>query len=81
MKRTHSQPVILPLPIVAATIQRPATIPFPRRRGLRRRSIRRRDPQPTIAEETDGALAQMRDRLLKMILANEWDRTHGHRAS
>ena len=26
-------------------------------------------------------LAQVRDRLFRMIVANEWDRSHGNRAS
>jgi hypothetical protein len=80
MKRTHSHPVILPLPIVAATMERPATVRFPRRRSFRRGRAGR-VARPTRSDDVDDALAQMRDRLLKMILANEWDRSHGHRAS
>ena len=33
------------------------------------------------AEPTGAALAEVRDRLFRMIVANEWDRNHGNRAS
>jgi hypothetical protein len=85
MNRNPSQPVILPLPTVAAIANQPSTIPFPThgrsfRRGHNRRRADRRQRTPAI-DDRNSPLGEMRERLLKMIIANEWDRSHGNRAS
>jgi hypothetical protein len=78
MKRSPSQPVILTLRTFesCATRPRPRILPFPDRTA--------RDAEPPVASERvprDQGLSEVRDRLFRMIVANQWDRSHGNRAS
>jgi hypothetical protein len=72
MNRNNSSPIILTLPTYE---EGPRTLPFPGRTTNRRRS-----PAKRLAAD-DAGLADVRARLLQMIIANEWDRSHGNRAS
>jgi hypothetical protein len=75
MKRTLPQPrpVILPMPTLEVE---PKIVPFPGRRNSRRRAAAKPEREPR-----DSVLSEVRDRLFRMIVANEWDRSHGNRAS
>jgi len=81
--RHHSpRPVILPISATTSACHEAVTVPFPTPPRIVRLETRRGfSPRPADDLGRESALAQMRGRLLKMILANEWDRTHGHRAS
>ena len=82
MKHYSSRPVILPISTTTSACHEAVTVPFPvRPRIVRLESRRGFSLRPADDLGSESALAQMRGRLLKMILANEWDRTHGHRAS
>jgi hypothetical protein len=73
MQRTNSRPVILTLPTYQ---EEPKIVPFPRRANNRRRA-----PAKPTSDARDADLREIRDRLFRMIVANEWDRSHGNRAS
>ena len=73
MKRTCSRPIILTLPTYEA---KPRILPFPGRGG----SERGASVEPNAAA-SDADLSAMRDRLFRMIVANQWDHSHGNRAS
>ncbi len=77
MKRTVSRPMILSFPNYEV---KPRILPFSRL-GMNRRATS--DPStPVEANGNPGSdLSQVRDRLFRMIVSNEWDRSHGHRAS
>lgn len=82
----EAQPRILPFPTRASG---------ERQRGEQSRVVKQRVKKRRIesgqlkstanvvgeAEPTGAALAEVRDRLFRMIVANEWDRNHGNRAS
>jgi len=76
VKRSNSRPIILTLPTYEtnAFASKPRILPFPGRRA---------DQQPTVKErdESDAELGEVRARLFRMIVANQWDRSHGNRAS
>ncbi len=78
MKRTSSRPIILPLPTLArlACEARPRILPFPTCAG---------GNTPKASAEcdlpSDADLAAVRDRLFRMIVANQSDHSHGNRAS
>lgn len=78
MKRNSPRPVILRLPTfeMHAIRAQPQILPFPGRRAIDA-------PAPTVSLErsSDAELRAVRDRLFRMIVANQWNRTHGHRAS
>jgi hypothetical protein len=75
MNRTvsHPRPVILPMPTLEVE---PKIVRFPGRRNSRRRAAAK-----SASEPRDSVLSEARDRLFRMIVANEWDRSHGNRAS
>jgi hypothetical protein len=77
-----AQPRILPFPTRASAERQPGE----QSRVVKQRVKKRRiEAGPTNivgeAEPTEAALAEVRDRLFRMIVANEWDRNHGNRAS
>jgi hypothetical protein len=77
MKRRFSRPVILALTSnkIAAFDVKPRLLPFPSDRAR---------AQPAPAEQPkapDAELGEVRERLFRMIVAKEWDRSHGNRAS
>ena len=77
MKQTLSRPIILTLP----GYERPAYDVKPRiLRFPGRRAIGRTKPVESSCE-TDDALCAVRERLFRMIVATEWDRSNGNRAS
>ena len=79
MKRTVSQPVIIPLraAIRMSPVTEKSELPARRTQVNRLHSIAD-DPQ---RDPRENALKQVRARLLRMIVDNEWDRSHGNRAS
>jgi hypothetical protein len=82
MKSNHPQPVILSLPTIVSIREESPTVPFPGRgRSTRHRVVHRRVDRRPRDEDRDSPLGEMRNRLLKFIVANEWERTHGNRAS
>ena len=93
MKRTNSRPIILPLPTFAmhAFEAQPRILPFPTRghgdhstvfvRDAESNDVAPNDVEPKNSEPTNDELSAVRDRLFRMIVANQWDRSHGNRAS
>lgn len=82
MHSFEAQPRILPFPTRASAERQPGE----QSRVVKQRVKKRRvESGPANAagavETTDAALAEVRDRLFRMIVANEWDRNHGNRAS
>ena len=75
MKHRASRPVILSMnPFESrATETAPRILAFPSREA-------KTEP---ARPETDSAdeLGEVRERLFRMIVANQWDRSHGNRAS
>ncbi len=76
MKRSNSRPIILNLPTyeMHSRAAQPRILPFPDSRA---------DQQPKVKErdESDAELDKVRERLFRMIVANQWDHSHGNRAS
>ena len=79
MKYVESPPVIVPMLRVAyaADFER-AVEELPSRPRATR--VRRKGPASAVDKRT-AALEQVRARLLKMIIENERERSHDHRAS
>ena len=73
MNRTLSRPVILTLPSCEV---KPRILRFPDRTT----SVRATRIAPSN-DSGDDPLSAVRDRLFRMIVATEWDRSHGNRAS
>ena len=73
MNRTLSRPVILRLP---SDEMKPRILRFPDRTT----SVRSTRIAPS-GDSGDDALSEVRERLFRMIVASEWDRSHGNRAS
>ena len=77
MKRRNPRAIIFTLPTYEA--HAPAAqlciLPFPGRREVQSLKVA---PE---RDETDPALGEVRERLFRMIVANQWDRSHGNRAS
>jgi hypothetical protein len=79
MKRRIARPVILTFPTFEV---KPRILPF---------RVPTMNPSPVTATATAtppaagvasrSELEAVRDRLFRMIVANEWDRSHGNRAS
>jgi len=83
MKRTMSRPIILTLPTyeMHAVEMKPRILPFPRL-GLNSRKASKRPRSVEASRDLgDADLGEIRDRLFRMIVSNEWDRSHEHRAS
>jgi hypothetical protein len=79
MKRIESPPVIVPmLRVTYAPDADPAIQESPRQPRIRRAQRKRRTPSDNAQCE---GLDQVRARLLKMIVQNERERSHDHRAS
>jgi len=78
MKRTMNRPIILTLrsPESFASSAPPRILPFPGRATSEPPEPVAADPDPDQAD-----LDEVRDRLFRMIVANQWDRSHGNRAS
>jgi len=78
MKRKLSRPIILTFP---APEPAPRILPFPRRA----KSTSAKSGPPTqdeaAAASDSSELREVRERLFRMIVANQWDRSHGNRAS
>lgn len=82
MHSFEAQPRILPFPTRASAERQPGE----QSRVVKQRVKKRRiETGPAnaggVVDTTDAALAEVRDRLFRMIVANEWDRNHGNRAS
>jgi hypothetical protein len=82
MKQTLSRPIILTLPgyerpayDLPGDSVKPRILRFPGRRTIGRS----KPVEPSC--ETDDALCAVRERLFRMIVATEWDRSNGNRAS
>jgi hypothetical protein len=76
MKRIESPPVIVPmLRVTYAPDSEPSVNERPRMGRPRRKGI------ATSNDSRNEALDQVRTRLLKMIVENERERSHDHRAS
>jgi hypothetical protein len=59
---------------------KPRILPFPRL-GMNSRATSE-SSMPVEPNGNPGSdLSAVRDRLFRMIVANQWDRSHGHRAS
>jgi hypothetical protein len=76
MKRKSPRPVILTMPTFescAVAPPPPRILPFPGRD----------ETSKLVRLETHSAteLSEVRERLFRMIVANQWDRSHGNRAS
>jgi uncharacterized protein YaiI (UPF0178 family) len=78
MKRQQSPPVTVPMLRVNYAADIEARLEE-RSRAPRIRRTRRKTSAPAEAGEAD--LSQVRARLLKMIVQNERERSHDHRAS
>jgi hypothetical protein len=79
MKRIESPPVIVPMLRVAYAADFESTVDDVPRRPRTDRPRRKRVMSPQDAQ--NKALEQVRTRLLKMIVENERERSHDHRAS
>ena len=79
MKRIESPPVIVPMLRVAYAADFESTVDDMPRRPRIKRPRRKRTTSPKDAR--NEALEQIRTRLLKMIVENERERSHDHRAS
>ena len=82
MHSIAAQPRILPFPTRTSAERQPGE----QSRVVKQRVKKRRveSGPASVAEAvatTDAALTEVRDRLFRMIVANEWDRNHGNRAS
>ncbi len=82
MKQTLSRPIILTLPgyerpgfDLPGYDVKPRILRFPRRRT----SGRKKPVEST--SDSDDALCAVRERLFRMIVATEWNRSNGNRAS
>ena len=73
MKRNLSNPMILTLPTYEV---KPRILPFRRGKANNRIAV----VEASVAS-SDADLSVVRDRLFRMIVANEWDRSNGNRAS
>jgi hypothetical protein len=78
MKRTMSRPIILTLPTYERNTYaaKPRILPFPVPAKSEALKAVEPDRGPSAAE-----LSEVRERLFRMIVANQWDRSHGNRAS
>jgi hypothetical protein len=82
MKQTLSRPIILTMPgyerpgsDLPGCNAKPRILRFPGRRA-------RGQSQPAESTgDSDDALGAVRERLFRMIIATEWDRSNGNRAS
>jgi len=73
MRRRFPRPIILTFPTFNP---KPRILPFPA-------VAEKKTPAP-VAEETrasDAELREVRERLFRMIVSNQWDRSNGNRAS
>jgi len=78
MNPTLSRPVILRMP---CDEEQPRILRFPKR-GKNHRATRRRSTLVAPGDDpVDADLSAVRDRLFRMIVATEWDRSNGNRAS
>lgn len=77
MKRRTVRPFIITLPIAACQAQasQPRILPFPGSGG------QEQPPADEPRRDADTELSEVRERLFRMIVAKEWDRSHGNRAS
>ena len=77
MKRRNPRAIIFTLPTYEAhaPVAQPCILPFP---GSREVQPLKGTPE---RDETDPELGEVRERLFRMIVANQWDRSHGNRAS
>lgn len=83
MNRTLSRPVILRLP---SDEPQPRILRFPKRAVTRRgedstATQRGSAPAAPNDDSSNADLSAVRERLLRMIVTSEWDRSHGNRAS
>jgi len=81
-----AQPRILPFPTRASAERQPGEQTRVVKQRVKKRRIESGQLKSSAnvageADPTDAALAAVRDRLFRMIVANEWDRNHGNRAS
>lgn len=76
MKRRFKRPIILTFPYFEA---KPCILPFPRDGKLPAAS--QTQPFATAEPEADAELRRVRDRLFRMIVATQWNPSHGNRAS
>jgi hypothetical protein len=77
MKQSLTRPIILTLPGYDLPGKRvkPRILRFPGRQA----SV---TSQPSESnDDSDDALCAVRERLFRMIVASQWDRSHGNRAS
>jgi len=79
MKRRNPRAIIFTLPTYEAhaPAAQPRILPFP---GSRETQPLKVAPERDV-DEIDPALGEVRERLFRMIVANQWDRSHGNRAS
>jgi hypothetical protein len=75
MKRRIARPVILTFPTFEV---KPRILPF-RVPTMTTSPATATPPAAGVASRSE--LEAVRDRLFRMIVANEWDRSHGNRAS
>jgi hypothetical protein len=82
MKQSLSRPIILTLSgyerpafDLPGDRARPRILRFPGRRA----TVRSKSVEPS--RESDDALCAVRERLFRMIIATEWNRSNGNRAS
>jgi hypothetical protein len=78
MKRTQSQPVVLPFPVVDPS---PMTIPFRGQAQTGKRGYRLSGRARIPLAGACGTLSPVRARLLRMIIESERVRNDGPRAS
>ncbi len=82
MKRSNSRPIILNLPTfeMHSRASKPRILQF-HRLGMNSRKTGEQSPPVELHVESNAALSEVRERLFRMIVANQWDRSHGNRAS
>ncbi|MGD9635244.1 MAG: hypothetical protein AB7G28_21980 [Pirellulales bacterium] len=76
MKRRFPRPIILTFPYFEV---KPRILPFPRDGKLP--AVRESQSLATADPGPDAELRKVRDRLFRMIVASQWNPSHGNRAS
>jgi hypothetical protein len=78
MKRRFRRPIILTFPYFE---MKPRILPFPRDGKPPAAPSESQSLMAVESGAVDAELTNVRDRLFRMIVANQWDPSHGNRAS